>query len=364
MSVPDEAFETIVAEPFANGDHRAVPEGMSVRFLGRSPRREAVPYVLHPPYGEARSKLLSRRPAPEDDVTARPFGRLFAAVADVGLDTYLVSVYLFADGTIEIYSSVGLHSSGLRGAPSVAAAATAILEEVEAALGEFSPVEDVKTLPLPDRGNSQILARTYEGDFAASDRLNSKHEMVAQLAAMALLLTQLARMALDEGFDRLEADEVRYRLAPEYRRVRSTLMDWLPAPEQVPAAARVVSVAVEIAEPETEIVTSLFAFADGSTSVYSSDGTLAEGLSHIPGVADAARALLDSIETALSTFGPVELISLPQPGRVQFVAHARLGEDGECTELLAIATRAGLADGLHPLSAAFDRANEVLRIAG
>jgi hypothetical protein len=49
---------------------------------------------------------------------------------------------------------------------------------------------------------------------------------------------------------------------------------------------------------------------------------------------------------------------------VQFVAHARLREDGECMELLAIATRAGLADGLHPLSAAFDRANEVLRIAG
>jgi hypothetical protein len=111
-------------------------------------------------------------------------------------------------------------------------------------------------------------------------------------------------------------------------------------------------------------VTSLFAFADGSTSVYRSDGTLAEGLSHIPGVADAARALLDSIETALPAFGPAELISLPQPGRVQFVAHARLREDGECMELLAIATRAGLADGLHPLSAAFDRANEVLRIAG
>ena len=148
-----------------------------MRFLGRSPRRDAVPYVLHPPYGEARSKLLSRRPAPEDDAAAgyagkaRPFGRLFAVVADVGLDDYLVSVYLFADGTISIYSSVGIHSTGLRGAPRVDAAATAILEEVEAVLGEFSPVEDIGTLPLPDRGTSQILARTYEGDFAASDRL-------------------------------------------------------------------------------------------------------------------------------------------------------------------------------------------------
>ena len=341
-----------------------------MRFLGRSPRRDAVPYVLHRPYGEARSKLLSRRPAPEDDAadgpagTARPFGRPLAVVVDVGLDTYLVSVYLFADGTITIHSSEGIHSIGLRGAPKVAAAATAILEEVEASFGEFSPVEDVSTLPLPDRGNSQILARTYEGDFAASDRLNSKHEVVAELAAMALILTQLARIALVEGFDRVDAGEVRYRLSPEYRRVRSTLMDWVPALEQVPEAVRVVSVAVEIGEAETETVTSLFAFADGSTSVYRSDGTLAKGLSGTPGVADAARALLDSIETALSAFGPAELISLPQPGRVQFVARARLRQDGEWTELLAIATRAELADGSHLLSASFDRANEVFRIAG
>ena len=335
-----------------------------MRFLGRSPRREPVPYVLHPPYGEARSELLSRRPAPADDVAARPFGRLFAVVADVGLDDYLVSVYLFADGTISIYSSVGIHSTGLRGAPKVAATATAIFEEVQTALGEFSPVEDLSTLPLPDRGNSQILARTFDGDFAASDRLNSKHEMVAELAAMAHLLTQLARMAVVEGFDRAEAGEVLYRLDPEYRRVRSALLDWVPAREQVPVTTRVVSVAVEIADAETETVTSLFAFADGSTSVYRSDGTLARGLSGMPGVAAAARALLESIEAVLPAFGPGGLISLPQPGRVHFVAHARLGEEGETTELLATAPRTGLADGSLPLSAAFDRANEVLRIAG
>ena len=341
-----------------------------MRFLGRSPRREPVPYVLHPPYGEARSELLSRRPAPEDDTatgpagTARPFGRLFAVVADVGLDDYLVSVYLFADGTISIYSSVGIHSTGLRGAPNVAAAATAIFEQVQAALGEFSPVDDLSTLPLPDRGNSQVLARTYEADFAASDALNSRHEMLAELAAMAHLLTQLARMAVVEGFDRAEAGEVLYRLDPEYRRVRSALMDWVPAREQVPLTTRVVSVAVEIADAETETVTSLFAFADGSTSVYRSDGTLTKGLSGVPGVTDAARVLLDSIEAVLPAFRAADLISLPQPGRVQFVVHARLGEESESTELLAIAPRAGLADGSHPLSAAFDRANEVLRIAG
>ena len=335
-----------------------------MRFLGRSPRPEVVPYAFHPPYGEARSALLSRRPIPGDDVTARPFGRLFAVVADVGLDTYLESVYLFADGTIAIYSSAGIHSTGLGGAPKVVAVATAILEEVEAALGEFSPVEDMSALPLPDRGGAQILVRTYEGDFAASDRLNSKHELVAELAAMALILTQLARMAVVEGLDRVEAGEVRYRLGPDYRRVRLTLMGWLPAPEHIPAATRVVSVAVEIGDAETETVTSLFAFADGSTSVFRSDGTLSEGLSGIPGIADAARALLDLIETALSAFGPAELISLPQPGRVQFVARARLREHGEWTELSASATRAALEDGRHPLSAAFDRASEVLRIAG
>ena len=335
-----------------------------MRFLGRSPRREVVPYVLRAPYGEARSRLLSRRPAPPADETARPFGRVFAVVADVGLDTYLVSVYLFADGTIEIYSSVGTHSTGLRGAPKVARAATAILEDVEKTLGEFSPVEDLGALPLPDRGHAQILARTYEGDLAAFDWPDPKHGPVAELSAMALVLTRLARMALVEGFDRVEAGEVLYRVTPEFRRIRSTLMDWVPAPERLPRAARVAGVAVEIGEAETETVTSLFAFADGSTSVYRSDGRLVEGLSSIPGVADAARALLDSIETALPAFGPAELISLPQPGLVQFVAHARPGEEGEWTQLLAIATRAELAEGSHPLSPGFDRANEVLRLAG
>jgi hypothetical protein len=289
---------------------------------------------------------------------------LFAVVADVGMDDYIVSVYVFADGSITIQSSVGTHSAGLRGAPSVAATGTMILETVEASLGEFTRVEDLSTLPLPDRGSSQILARTYDGDFVASDRLKSKHELVTELAAMALVLTGLARMALVEGFDRVEAGEVLYQLAPDFRRLRATLLDWLPEPSQVPASALVVSVAVEIGEAETETVTSLFAFADGSTSVYRSDGKLAEGLSGTPGVAEAARALLDSIEAALAVFGPAELISLPQPGRVQFVVHARLGEHSEWMALAAMATRAELAGGSHPLSAAFDRANELFRLAG
>jgi hypothetical protein len=334
-----------------------------VSFLRRSRPRKATPYVLHPPYSEARSRLLSRRPATED-AGARPYGRLFAVVVDVGLDDYLVSVYLFADGTISIYSTGGLHSTGLRGASRVVEAATAIFEEVEGALGEFSPVEDIGALPLPDRGRSQILARTYDGDVAASDELDQKHWRVATIAAMALLLTQLARAALVEGFDRIEAGEVRYQIAPEYRRIRSTLLGWMPAAGQLAPHARVASVSVEIGEAETQTVKSVFVFGDGSTSVYRSDGTLMEGLSGTPGIADAARALLDSIENALGAFGQAELIPLPQPGRVQFVARARLDEDGRWTELLAIASREELADPSHPLWASFARANEVLRIAG
>jgi len=333
-----------------------------VRFLRHSPSRESVPYTFHEPYGEARAELLSRRPAPAD--TTGPFGRLFAVVADVGLETYLVSIYLVADGTISIHSSAGIHSTGLRGAPKVGVAAVAIFEEVEKALGQFVSVEDIAALPLPDRGESQILVRTYDGDFAASDRLGSRQATVARLAAMAFLLTKLARMSLIEGFDRAEAGELSYHLVPEYRHIRSALMGWLPAPEKLPAAARVASVAVEIGEAETETVTSLFAFADGSTSVYRSDGTLSEGLSSIPGVGDASRALLDSIEAALPAFGPAELLPPPQPGRVQFVARARAGKDGEWAELVAIASGAALADGSDPLSAAFARANEVLRLAG
>jgi len=319
--------------------------------------------VLHPLYLGTRSDVLSQRPAPDGlPGSAHPFGPLFGIVVDAALDSCLVSLFLLADGTITIYNSDGIHSTGLRGAPKVVEAAAAIFGEVRARLHEFAPVEDLSMLPLPEPGGSQILVRTYEGDFAASDRLNSKHEMVAELVAMALIVTQVARMSLVEGFDRVEAGEVRYRLDPEYRRLRSTLMSWLP--EAIPEAARIVSVAVEIGEEQTETVTSLFAFVDGSTSVYRSDGTLAEGLSGLPGVGDAARALLQSIEAALTAFTPAELVALPQPGRVQFVARARSRDDGIWTELLAVASQAGLADSSHPLAASFARASEVLRIAG
>jgi hypothetical protein len=332
-----------------------------VKFLGRSPRRETTPYSFHPPYQEARARLLSGRPTPDD--TVRPSG-LFGVVADVGLETYLVSVYLFANGTISIYSSDGIHSTGLRGAEKVAAAATAIFEEVEAALGAFSRVADLAALPLPDRGDSQILVRTQAGDLAAADRLGSKHGMVAEIAAMAFILTQLARAAVIEGLDRVEAGDVRYQLAPEYRRIRSSLLDWLPEPGHIAAGTRVASVAVEMGEAEPETVTSLFAFADGSTSVYRSDGTLARGLTGMAGVAGAASALLDSIVAALPAFGPAGLIPPPQPGRVQFVVRARLGKETEWKELFSIASRAELEHGPHPLSAAFGRATEILRLAG
>jgi hypothetical protein len=282
----------------------------------------------------------------------------------MGLETDLVSVYLFSDGTISIYNTGGIHSTGLRGAPKVAEAAAAILEEVEKTLGEFSPVEDLSSLPLPHRGHAQILARTLQGDFAAFDQANPKHGPVAVLGAMALILTKLARTVLIEGLDRVEAGEVRYPVAPEYRRIRSTLMDWVPGPERLPAAARVAGMAMEFGDAATETVTSLFAFADDSVSLYRSDGTLVEGLSELPGIADAAHALLTSIESALPAFKPAELVSLPQPGCVQFMARVRLGGAGEWTKLLTVASREALADGSHPLSAAFDRANEVLRIAG
>ena len=337
-----------------------------MRFPGRSRANKAPPYTLFPPYAEARAGLLARRPpagfAFDARVTDKP-ERLFEVVVDVALDDYLVSVYLFADGTISIYSTAGIHSTGLHGAPKVAAAAEAILEEVEQSLGRFTRVEDMAALPLPERGESQVLARAWGGDFAASERFHSKREKVAVLASMALLLTRLARAAIVEGFDRAEVGEARYDLAPEYRRLRSALMDWNPAPAEVGPDARIASVAVEFGDADTQTVTSLFAFADGSASLYRSDGVQARDLHHRPGVEAAVRGLLDAVETALPAFEPAELIAPPQPDRVQFVARARIGKDAEWVRLVAVADRTALAEGSHQLSDAFVRANDVLEIA-
>ncbi len=332
-----------------------------MRFLGRHPRQPPAPYVIRSPYGEARAQLLSRRPTAGDDAPGT--GRLLEIVIDAGLDADLISVYLLADGTISVYSAAGIHSTGLRGAPRVVEAAAAIRDEVTESLGAFRPVDDVAELPLPDRGHSQVLVRTGDGDLAASDRDGHGHGTVGRLAAMALLLTQLARAALVEGFDRVEAGETAYRIAPEYRRIRSTLLDWVPAPDHLAADALIAGVAVEIGDAATGTVTSLFAFADGSISLWRSDGTLAEGLSDREGVAEAARALLDSVDAARPAFVPAWVIPLPQPGRAQFVIRARRDGAADWTELAATASVAELADPRHPLAPAFTRATEVLRIA-
>ena len=333
-----------------------------MKFLGRPQHRPEMPYALHTPYPEARAELLARRPAVTDP---RPFGDLFAVVVDVGLEHYLVSVFLLADGSISVYSTGGIHSTGLRGAPKVVAAAEAIVADVRSAFGAFKAVGDMAALPLPDRGESRVLARTFDGDFVLAEHLGARHETVAQLAALALLLTQLARTAVVEGFDRVEPGEVAYRLSEEYRRLRSALMAWIPDAEDMPVHAKVAGVVVEIGHAASESVTSVFAFADGSTSVYRSDGAQAEGLSGTAGIGAASSGLLAAVGGALAEFAPVlDVVPLPQPGHVHFVAHARLGDDTEWSELLARAGEAELSTGKHPLSAAYARAKEILGLAG
>jgi hypothetical protein len=333
-----------------------------VKFLGRAQHNVAMPYALHPPYAEARAELLARRPGADD---TRPFGDLFAVAVDVGLEHYLLTVYLFADGTISAYSTGGIHSTGLRGAPRVVVAAEAIFDEVRSAFAAFEPVGDVASLPLPERGESQVLVRTFDGDFVLAERLGARHEIVAQIAAMALLLTEIARIAVVEGFDRVEAGEVAYALSEDYRRLRSALMSWIPDPEHIARHARVAGVAVEVGDEASRSITSLFAFADGSTSLFRSDGGQARALSETPGIASASSRLLDAIGLALAAFGPVaDVVPLPQPGHVHFVAHARLGDDQEWTELLARADEADLRAGTHPLSEAYGHVTEILRIAG
>jgi hypothetical protein len=344
------------------GNHRRASKGVQVRFPGRSRRHQAEPYAFYPPYEAARAELLARRPEPGVEAADRPFGPIHSIAVDVGLDDYLFSVYVVADGSISIYSSAGIHSTGLRGAPKVAAAAATIVNEVRETLGRYTPVADLAALPLPDRGRSQVLVRTHDGDLVASNAVDAQRKLVDEIAAMAFLLTRLARSALAEGFDRVEAGDIVYTLAPDYRRIRSALLDWLP--EHLPATAKVAGVLVEFGDAETQTVTSLFAFADGSTSVYRSDGAVAEGLSETPGIAAAAAEMLGSVAGSLAAFGPAGLFSPPQPGHVQFVIQARFEADGEWIEAIATASRGALAGGGHPLSAAFACATEILRIAG
>lgn len=100
----------------------------------------------------------------------------------------------------------------------------------------------------------------------------------------------------------------------------------------------------------------LMAAADGTTSLYLSNGGATLGGGAVPEIADATQHLLTLVEGWLSSFAPATAFPLPARGRAHFVA---LTFDGART---ADAGLDELARGDHPLTPIF-RASEIVLAA-
>jgi len=97
----------------------------------------------------------------------------------------------------------------------------------------------------------------------------------------------------------------------------------------------------------------LMAAADGSTSLYLSNGGATIGGGAVPEIADATQHLLALVEGWLRSFAPATGFPLPRRGRARFVA---LTFDGART---AEAGLEELSRGDHPLTPIF-RASEIV----
>lgn len=102
----------------------------------------------------------------------------------------------------------------------------------------------------------------------------------------------------------------------------------------------------------------LISLADGTTSLYLSNGETTVGAGEAEAVAAASRRLVELADAEIGHVPPLWDQPLPDPGRVRWVFLAYQGPVG------AEAAEAELSGGSHPLSAAYKASGEVLTEIG
>ena len=103
-----------------------------------------------------------------------------------------------------------------------------------------------------------------------------------------------------------------------------------------------------------EAVATLVAVADGTTSLYFSNGGGIIGGGEHPQVREAARRWLDAVADALESMSPQDEFPLPEEGMTQFVVVTADGRRG------AAATEDDLGHGRHDLSPLFHAGHDVI----
>lgn len=119
-----------------------------------------------------------------------------------------------------------------------------------------------------------------------------------------------------------------------------------------PSRPRVWGAIMELGYP-TGIAT-LLSFAEGTTSLYLSNGGGVVGAGEHTAVRQAADVFLDVVEAELTELSPIEETPMPRIGRVRFYARTFEGTLG------AEATEDQLRQKLHPLSPVFFAGHAVI----
>ena len=119
-----------------------------------------------------------------------------------------------------------------------------------------------------------------------------------------------------------------------------------------PSRPRVWGAIMELGYP-TGIAT-LLSFAEGTTSLYFSNGGGVVGAGEHTAVRQAADVFLDVVEAELTELSPIEETPTPRIGRVRFYARTFEGTLG------AEATEDQLRQKLHPLSPVFFAGHAVI----
>jgi hypothetical protein len=148
-------------------------------------------------------------------------------------------------------------------------------------------------------------------------------------------------------------------LSPVYTDMREELLAVSPDTTQMKPTDKLPHVYGALIDIGFEVLFTVATFADGSTSVYNSNGGGNAGLGGLPDVVAMNGALLRTIESQLNEFKPVESTPLPAFGRVRFTIltyDGRLGAEVDGGSLLR--GKHSLAKPFAAVMAIMDRARQ------
>ena len=158
------------------------------------------------------------------------------------------------------------------------------------------------------------------------------------------------------GCDRMrnKANEPQYEIAEAYAGLRKQVLDLRPGDLSLPSEDHPAVIAVLMETGYSEAVVTLVAVADGSASLYFSNGGGVIGAGDHEEVTTAAKSFVSSSQEYLPKASPTETYPLPQRGSVRFYLVTGKG----------IYTAQGVKDDLgynrHEFSGLFHKGHELI----